>query len=275
VRPSATADGRAPRAAGETYEATRRAWERVWREEADLARELATLEYPRARRARSLYLPHLPADDRVLEAGCGLGIEVIELARLGYRVVGVDYVEGALHRVHRHDAGHRLVAGDVHALPLRGGSFGAYLSFGVLEHFEFGPEPGLREANRVLRAGGVLVLTVPYPSLVWRLGRLKARLVGASQADRGYETAYTVRRLEHALQRTGFDVLERHPISHDFTLWGCGRAFRGSGYYETSPLAERLGGLLARVLPWPTCFASLVIARKARAAPGAAGAVGS
>jgi SAM-dependent methyltransferase len=248
--------------AGGTDEATRRAWERIWREEADLPRELATLEYPRARRTRALYLSHLPRGERVLEAGCGLGIEVIHLGRLGYRMVGVDYVEGALGRVRRYDAGSALVAGDVEALPLRDASFGAYLSFGVLEHFAHGPEPALREANRVLREGAILVLTVPYPGLVWRLARLKERVTGDHRPDRCYETAYGVRRLEAALRRTGFVVLERHPIGHDFALWGCGRPFRGPGYYETSRLAERLGGALARLLPWPTCFASLVIGRK-------------
>jgi SAM-dependent methyltransferase len=245
-----------------TGEATRRAWGRIWREEADLPREMATLEYPRARRTRALYLPHLPREERVLEAGCGLGIEVIHLGRLGYRMVGLDYVEDALGQLRRYDAHHPLVAADVEALPLRDASFGAYLSFGVLEHFEHGPEPALREANRVLRDGAILVLTVPYPGLVWRLARVKERLLGDRGPDRVYETAYRVRRLEAALRRSGFAVLERHPIGHDFALWGCGRVFRGPGYYETSRLAERLGGALARLLPWPTCFASLVIGRK-------------
>lgn len=268
MRSSGTADGGSAGAAGETYDATRRAWTRIWREEADLPRELATLEYPRARRTRALYLPHLPRGERLLEAGCGLGIEVIHLARLGYRVVGLDYVEDALRQVRRYDAGNRLVAGDVHDLPIRNASFAAYLSFGVLEHFEFGPEPALREAHRVLRAGGVVVLTVPYPSVVWRLARLKARLGRSRDADRGYETAYSLARLEEALHRTGFEVVARHPIGHDFTLWGCGGPFRGPGYYETSRLAEGLGAALARLLPWPTCFASLVVARKAGPPPG-------
>jgi SAM-dependent methyltransferase len=201
----------------------------------------------------------------VLEAGCGLGIEVIHLGRLSYRMVGVDYAENALRRIRAYEPGHRLAAGDVHALPCRDGVFGAYLSFGVLEHFEFGPGPALREAHRVLRPDGILVLTVPHPNLVARLVALRG-CVARRTADTGpgyYETRYSVGRLEAEVRRGGFEVLERHPIGHSFTLWGLGGLFRGAGYYETSPLAERLGRVCARWLPWSTCFATLLIARKA------------
>jgi SAM-dependent methyltransferase len=159
------------------------------------------------------------------------------------------------------------MVGDVHELPFRDGSFASYLSFGVLEHFPFGPEPALREAHRVLRNGGVAVLTVPYPNLVWRMVRAKRALVRHREPDGYYETTYRVGQLERTLTRTGFDVLLRRPIGHSFTLWGLGGAFRGRGYYETSALAERLGAACAALLPWSTGFASLIVARKGRTTP--------
>jgi SAM-dependent methyltransferase len=248
-----------------TYLRTRSAWERIWRE-TDLARELQTAGYARARRAQSLFLPHLPAGDRILEAGCGLGKELVSLQRQGHRAFGIDYARNALVRLHADHPGFRLTEGDIHRLPYPEAAFGAYLSFGVLEHFEWGPAPALVEANRVLRLGGTLVLTIPYPNLVWKLARMRKGIAPhqAPTPTEYYETTYTVRQLEESAMRAGFTVLEAHPIGHSFTLWGLGRPFRGPGYYETSRLAEGLGEILRRLLPWSMCFESLVIGRKSR-----------
>jgi SAM-dependent methyltransferase len=249
----------------ERYLSTRRAWQAIWRHQADAESELRTLGYPRARQTTSLYLSHLPKQGLILEAGCGLGKEVIQLSDLGYKVIGLDYIEEPLHKIRAHRGDSRLTAADIHALPFRDESLDAYLSFGVLEHFDFGPAPALREAWRVLRKGGLLVLSVPYPSLVWRLTRVKKRLAlraGGKEANAYYETTYRMTELELFLRIVGFEVIARYPTSHSFALWGIGRLFRGRDYYETSPLAEFLGSVFARLLPWSMCFASLLIAHK-------------
>jgi SAM-dependent methyltransferase len=244
------------------YDETRAAWHEIWLG-TDVDRELQTRDYARARLVRDRFVPHLPAGELLLEAGCGLGAELLGLEDAGHRVVGIDYVPAAVQRLKRYRRTVTVAAGDVHALPFHDGTFGAYLSFGVLEHFPFGPEPALREAHRVLRTGGILVLTVPAPSLVWRLVRARAWRRGQAGKTHGYyETTYSAADLARRVRAQGFGMLELRPIGHDFTLWGCGRAFRGPGYYQTSRLAERLGALFAWILPRSMSFATLVIARK-------------
>jgi ubiquinone/menaquinone biosynthesis C-methylase UbiE len=247
----------------ETYRRTRAAWKDIWRGDDVFAKEQATLDYARARRARSLYLPYLPKGEAILEAGCGVGTQLVELHRLGYSPVGLDYAENALRVARSFLPEAPLAAGDVHHIPLKDESVGAYLSFGVLEHFDFGPEPALAEARRVLRAGGVLVVIVPYPNPVWRAVRLRRslRLPPTRVADY-FETAYTAREMRSLVQGAGFAVRAQHPISHSFTLWGLGRIFRGPGYYETSGLAEVAGKWVERVLPWAMSFESMTIAQK-------------
>ena len=248
---------------GKRYDSTKRAWEDIWRQ-ADIEAELEAAQYARSQATIRAWLPYLDKRERHLEAGSGLSAIVITLRELGYAAQGLDYALNALQESRRYESSLPLAAGDVHRLPYRAGSFGSYLSFGVLEHFEQGMQPALAEARRVLKPGGVLVLTIPYPNLVHRLVQFKRRLrgAGALSDDDFYESVYSRDDLAAIVSSAGFEVLRAEPTSHAFTLWGLGGAFRAPGYYRTSKLAERLGAVLERTLPWAFNFTTLIVARK-------------
>jgi SAM-dependent methyltransferase len=248
---------------GERYDSTRRAWETIW-DGASVEIELETQTYARARETIAHYLPYLPKDGIVLEAGSGLGAAILPLKAQGYQVVGLDYAENALHVSQQYDPGLRLTVGDVHALPFAENSIGAYLSFGVFEHFEAGMVRPLGEAFRVLRPRGVLVLTIPYPNLVHDLVQWRRTQRGESGlADDGfYESTYSRDALIDAVRSVGFVPARVVPTGHSFTLWGLGGAFRAPGYYRTSALAEIVGRMLKIAAPWAFNFTTLVIAHK-------------
>lgn len=245
------------------YDSTRKAWETIW-QSASVEVELETIRYDRSLETLRRYAAYLPKDAPILEAGSGLGAVVITLRNLGYKVFGLDYAENALHAARAYDPTLPLLAGDVHTLPFANDSLGAYLSFGVLEHFEHGMGPALTEARRVLRPHGILVLTIPYPNIVNRAVAWRRRLRNASPLtdEDFYESTYTRKALVEAVQAAGFSVLCVEPTSHAFTLWGLGGPFRAPGYYRTSALAETLGVALRWLLPWPFNFTTLIIARK-------------
>lgn len=247
------------------YDQTRQSWEEIWNN-ASVPAELEVLNEKRVAETLGVYPAYLSKEGIILEAGCGLGAVLIKLREMGYKVMGLDYAENALHTARDYEPGLALQAGDVHALPYRDGSLHGYLSFGVLEHFEHGVGPALREANRVLVEGGVLVLTIPYPNVVHKLIHLKRRLLKQSNLndEEFYESTYTQHKLQAELEKAGFEVLLVSPTSHSFTLWGLGRPFRAKGYYRTSRLADWLGALLKRVAPWPFNFSTMLIGRKTR-----------
>lgn len=248
---------------GPRYDSTRQAWQHIW-DTASVERELELMRTARARFTVHTYAAYLNKDGVHLEAGSGLSAALIILRRMGYNVIGLDYAANALRVSQAYDPSLPLLVGDVHALPHAENSLDSYLSFGVLEHFEHGMGPALAEAYRVLKPGGILVLTIPYPNVVNRLvaWRRKQQGITVLNDDDFYESTYDREALCKNVTQAGFKLEKVIPTSHSYTLWGVGKIFRGEGYYETSLLAEVVGGLLGLFLPWPFNFSTLVVGRK-------------
>jgi SAM-dependent methyltransferase len=252
-----------------TYDQTREAWRGIW-ENTNFDRELRTLSYTRAQELINAYLPYLDNSVPLLEAGCGMAQIVCYLRERGYPAIGLDYAPEAVKPTHQRFPDLPLHVGDVHHLPYPANYFSAYLSFGVVEHFEHGPAPALAEAYRVLRPGGTLILTVPHPNFVESLRDTVNRLFPARLERLGpradyYERTYVHDELARHVSDTGFQIRRVMPYSHSYTFYGLGGIFRGSGYYETSALAEFAGRVGRAILPWMTAFATLIVASKPQA----------
>jgi ubiquinone/menaquinone biosynthesis C-methylase UbiE len=93
----------------------------------------------------------------VLDLGCGQGIDVVQYARAGARVTGIDLTPRHVELARQHTQALALeatiVEGDVERLPFPDASFDRVVSNGVLHHTPDMPA-ALREARRVLRPGG-------------------------------------------------------------------------------------------------------------------------
>lgn len=251
-----------------TYQNTRQAWRDIW-VGTEFDRELATLDYPRAQETLNAYLPLLPKDSPILEAGCGPAHIVYYLRNRGYNVIGLDYAPEPLSHTRARFPDLPLQLGDVHTLPYPSDQFGAYLSFGVVEHFEHGPVPALQEALRVLKPGGLLVLTVPHPQVVESVYQWRQKLIPAKSPRAGYyERTYSHDELASCVKTAGFRVEHIQPLAHSYTFYGVAPIFRNpDGYYQSSALGERLGAWVRRWLPWATAFHTLILARKPSAHP--------
>ena len=91
----------------------------------------------------------------LLDVGCGEKPYESLLAPYVERYVGLEHPETL------HDRARVDVWGDATALPFEAGSFDTVLLMHVLEHIE-DPSLALREARRVLRPGGTIVIAVPF-----------------------------------------------------------------------------------------------------------------
>lgn len=134
-----------------------------------IERQIANCDhYELAPLFRRLLGDHQP----VLEAGCGSGRWVAWMMKQGWEAVGIDWSEALCERVRQAVPGGTFVAGDMRAMPFEDESFGSIVSLGSVEHAEEGPLAALREYRRVLRPGGVAIITVPYLSPARRVMRM-------------------------------------------------------------------------------------------------------
>jgi 2-polyprenyl-3-methyl-5-hydroxy-6-metoxy-1,4-benzoquinol methylase len=108
---------------------------------------------------------YLTPTDRVLDIACGDGFGVRELAPNVAGIVGADLDEPSIVRARELQAAdnEKYLVADATALPFGAGAFDAVLSMETFEHVP--QRPFLRELGRVVKPGGVLVLSTPQNRL--------------------------------------------------------------------------------------------------------------
>jgi 2-polyprenyl-6-hydroxyphenyl methylase/3-demethylubiquinone-9 3-methyltransferase len=165
-------------------------------------------------RRRDFLLGHIHAGERVLDVGCGEGCFAAELVRAGAEVVvGLDVAAEPLRRAReRHpelvDLRQMSAAG---AWPLKDASFDVVWAGEVIEHVA-DTAGWLSELRRVLRSGGLLLLSTPdhgrLPMLAWALAPRAFATHFDPRSD--HLRFYTPRSLSELLEDFGFqDVAVR------------------------------------------------------------------
>lgn len=152
------------------------------------------------------FITHLPKHGRILEAGCGLGRLVLALRARGYDCEGVEWGRETVEKVRVILPELPIRVGDVTDLDVPDEYYQGYISLGVVEHRQQGPDPFLKEARRVLANDGVMLISVPYYN---RLRHIKAGLGYYNELIDGhdfYQYAFTVREMKEILQNSGFRI---------------------------------------------------------------------
>lgn len=108
--------------------------------------------------ALNRYLPEGGEGRRVLDVGCGTGHHMAALRSRGFVVAGVDGSDSMLVHARRLNPDSEIKQSDVERLPFEDGAFDYTLCVEVLRYLP-SPDPCLREMRRVLKPGGVCLVT--------------------------------------------------------------------------------------------------------------------
>ena len=125
-----------------------------------------------------LIRPHLKTDSKLLEVGCGAGNLLLQATVRGSYPVALDLAKQALafvrSRLREAKSGSEAprdfmcIQSIGELLPLASDSFECILLSEVIEHLER-PQISIKEAARVLRPGGRLLVTTPNYRSFWPL----------------------------------------------------------------------------------------------------------
>ena len=101
-------------------------------------REIEERRYATHYNLRDLFAKLAGSKGRLLEVGCGIGVDSIQLAKCGFDVTAVDLTESALQVAKefaaRRDVNINFQLGNAEGLDFADASFDVVYSFGVLHH---------------------------------------------------------------------------------------------------------------------------------------------
>lgn len=148
--------------------------------------------------ARLLKLLDLKSDDRVLDAGCGVGDQVLLVAPHAGHVTAIDFAPQMVERCRQRVGGQfsnvAIEVADVTGLPYQDGSFDKAVSIAVLQYLNPDEvEKMFSEVKRVVKPGGIAVFHIkdmvsPTGSMI-TFGRfLRAMLKGRPPLEYEYRT---------------------------------------------------------------------------------------
>ena len=183
-----------------------------------------------------------PSRELALDVGCGPASNALLYPALASRVLSVDS-EASVFKEWPDRGGNGKVVGSALGLPVKDASADALLLLDVLEHL---PEegPALGELFRVLRPGGLALISVPALQSLW----------GWHDEQAHHYRRYRLSRIRSLVEGAGFEILEAHYFNFLLAppIWAIRKVCRWSGAsknkIEMNLSPSALNGLFSSLL---------------------------
>ncbi len=143
---------------------------------------------------------------RILDVGCGTGLNAALLAELGHDVYGIDLSPVAIEKFRAKGLQGSVINIETGPIPLPADLFDLVYASEVIEHC-VDTTSFLRNLGTVLKPGGTLLLSTPNSAFwAYRLMSVMGLAVGEYQHP-GHVRFFSTKSLSAAIQKAGFDVL--------------------------------------------------------------------
>ena len=156
----------------------------------------------------AIEISKITKNDKVLDIGCGIGYQVPTITRRCKKYFGLDFSENAINVCQRNNKkfNSKFVCSDAHVLPFKNNFFDVILIIDTLENL-FSPEKCLKEAYRILKKNGRIVVSVPNISSFYGLGKnyIKKNLANEVPPIQKWFDKKSITKL---LERNGFDIVD-------------------------------------------------------------------
>jgi SAM-dependent methyltransferase len=131
---------------------------------------------------------------KILDAGCGTGMNLVHFGNAGHSAFGFDFASEAIARARRRGLAN-ITRASITQIPYLSESFDLAYSFEVIDEV---PDIGkaLAELNRVLKPGGYLLLRLP--AFDW--------LHSPHDVDIGTLHRFTLKEMREKLETAGFEI---------------------------------------------------------------------
>ncbi len=190
-------------------------WTDIWNNQGDIEKKIRKIPSKPEFQIMEPYLNKGKSNFRVLDGGCGLGDWAVYLNKSGYDIVGVDISSDVIAKLKKYFPDVVFQVADIRKTNFPDASFDIYFSWGVFEHFEEGLQPCIKEAMRLLKPGGILLISVPSDNLRHSILGIFKKIIKTpnKNGERFYQWRLNRFELSRELSLAGF-IVEKSKLIH-------------------------------------------------------------
>lgn len=177
--------------------------------------------------------------DKILDIGCSYGEQARMIAKLGFKVIGIDSSKKSIDKFDKLSKkiglGCKGLVGDVKKMPFKSNFFDAVIATEVFEHIS-NPQVAIKESIRVLKRGGIACIAVPtiMSEVIFR------KIHPNWEKNSGHINVFAKKDILSILVKSGFKILKTENQNFEWSIFWLIHGFLKTKFDDTGTPKENL-----------------------------------